>query len=309
MKIIHLSFFLLMIAFSSISAEDESSIEPYESFRDSNSETYDIQISRLENYLKNPDNIFYCREELLNNVGKNKTYKAYYNNGFEGIIKYHGDEWGLQYDSDSELINREVSAFSVAKELGFREIAPIVVMESHKKSGQKVCPLMYHGDYKTKLVISYVIKNSTHLTSENNPDLMKTQKRKYDWFNFLIFDCDHATHNILEANDKSYLIDFDWAFSYPSEIRKLVHVQPTFEDWCSDYISLYEKPKNTESPDFCKEVESLLDSRRAFIKLHDYTLEKFPESLNKLSAKRKDSFKARSNFIMNKLIKCNFYLK
>lgn len=303
-KIFSRSVLLIIVFFAlhleAAPSEKMTTVEPYEQFHNAEQAEYEKKLKRLERYLENPANLSFCTP-LMDDKGETNTYKAIYKNGFEAILKLHEIGFGIQDHVDTlDIILREVSAFSVAKEIGFRDIAPIVLM----KYDGELCEGI---EQDASLVVSYFIKKSTHLTMKKRPLLFSTTKKKYDWFNFLVFDCDHEDHNILRTSDgRTFLFDFDWAFSYPQEIRDKVHSQKGFAKWCKKYIAWSETPKDEMPENFCADFKPLLTNQRAFTRLKDYAAGDLPPSLNVVDDVRLQEFYKRANFIVTNGGKCLF---
>ncbi len=268
---------------------DLQSPEPYEQFKKDTQNKYMEKLKELEDYLKDVNNIMHCEKMEESEVAYRLTYK----NNFEGVLKYY---------SDNSISLREAAAFAVAKDLGMRSVAPIVGLNF----SSNLCEGIPNGAFVT---ISYFIKNSTHLSIEKHPEQFSKEKKKYDWFNFLLLDCDHDDHNILLVNEpkaKSYLIDYDWAFVLPTEIKR-IQSQPGFENWCRDYLSIVDRLENYQNPlpanGLCSRFPELAKNKEALSKIEDYGKGNFPQALEKLSLAQQRTFRLRSlNF--HKAMKC-----
>ncbi len=284
---------------------------PYESFRTAGPKKFFKMLNVLEQYLEDPRNIEHCEKLGAGEAGVNLTYKVRYQNGLEGILKYpsyeklHESE-RFQDPEDIEKVKREVAAYTIAKEVGERSVAPIVEMTY----AGGVCPDVSAG---ATVSVSYFIKDADHITTANKPTDFAKEQKKYDLFNFLVFDCDHATHNILKKRaglGESYLFDYDWAFSYPKEIEEGVHSQSGFESWCSDYIALQPAAKDTKrvttlrSKEICKRFPNVSAKPRFLSKLKKYARGLLPKIFKQLDAKRKNAFLARVKLLEQSAESC-----
>lgn len=304
-------WYSILCSISSLAAGAVGTVQTYESLLDLPSSVYLKKLGDLEKYLENPANISSCNP-LSTGAGINLTYKVRYKNGLEGILKYHttgttdaeNKSTFTQTRDDLDKVQREVAAFVIAKDVGMRAVAPIVAM-TYKGT---FCPDIAEN---AQVAVSYFIKDSRHLTSVAEPDEFAAAKKSFDWFNFLIFDCDHGNHNILKTTtgkQNTYLFDYDWAFSYPREVREQVHVQEGYETWCSDYIALIPRlgklPKvGGKQANLCMLFPNL-SSPRLLEKIRKYAQGIFPAGFPRLRPIRTAMFKSRANHISNTMTQC-----
>lgn len=291
-----LLLFVIALLFSSsarniptLAIADFQGPEPYEQFQKDIQNKFMEKLNELEEYLKDVNNIIHC--EKMEEFGV--TYKLIYKNNFEGVLKYY---------PDTRISRREAAAFAIAKDLGMRNVVPIVGLNF----SNNLCGGIPNGAFVT---ISYFIKNSTHISIEKYPEQFSKEKKKYDWFNFLILDCDHDAHNILLSNEpkaKSYLIDYDWAFALPAEIKS-IQSKTGFEDWCKDYMSLVDRLEDYRNPlpanGLCSRFPQLAKNKEALSKIEDYGKGNFPQELQRLSLVQQRTFRIRS-LNLHKAMKC-----
>lgn len=277
-------------------------VQTYESFRSEPQGTFRLKLAKLKDYLSSSQNVHSCAP-LSSDSGVNTTFKVTYKNGLQGIAKYHvtqqPDGSFKQEQFDLDKVNRELNAFVIATDLGLRAVAPIVAM-THANNA---CPGVLD---QAQLVISYFIIGSTHVTTSTDLTFFNQEKKKYDWFHFLVLDCDHNTHNILKAADgTSYLFDYDWAFSYRNEIQSIVHTQKGYETWCDEYLSLLpSKTANRKTKEICLMFPSALNTDRVLQKIKAYGDGNFPSGFRPMDEAREKTFRARSKYIARNLEKC-----